>query len=194
VSPTPTPTPTATPTPKAVFHKNVVVRPVSGTVRVKLPGTNKFVDVDVTRNVPLGSTIDVKHGKIVLTSVPKKNGKPQTAKFYGGIFKLTQPGGITELTLNETLAACPRRHASAAAAAARKKPKTRRLWGDGHGAFRTKGRYSAATVRGTKWLVQDSCAGTLTRVMHGVVAVRDNVRRKTVVLRAGKRYLARPRR
>jgi hypothetical protein len=66
--------------------------------------------------------------------------------------------------------------------------------GDGSGSFRTSGRYSSATVRGTKWLVQDSCAGTLTRVVRGVVAVRDDVRRRTVVLRAGKKYLARPRR
>ena len=42
-----------------------------------------------------------------------------------------------------------------------KKPKTRKLWGDGKGNFRTTGKYSAATVRGTKWLVQDSCTGTL---------------------------------
>ena len=50
-----------------------------------------------------------------------------------------------------------------------------------------------ATVRGTKWLVQDSCAGTLTRVTKGAVTVRDNVKHTTVVVRAGKRYLARPR-
>lgn len=195
VSPTPTPAPTATPAPAPVFHKNVVVRPVSGKVKVKLPGTNKFVDLDVTQNVKLGSTIDVRHGKIALTSVPKPGGKPQTAFFYGGIFKLTQPGGITQLRLTEPLAACPRRHHAAAAAAAKKKrPKTRSLWGDGHGAFRTKGQYSAATVRGTKWFVRDSCAGTLTRVVRGVVSVRDEVRHKTVTLRAGKKYLARPRR
>jgi len=42
--------------------------------------------------------------------------------------------------------------------------------------------------------VQDSCAGTLTRVLRGRVAVRDAVKRKTVIVRAGKRYLARPRR
>jgi hypothetical protein len=34
----------------------------------------------------------------------------------------------------------------------------------------------------------------LTRVKAGVVAVRDAVKRRTVVLRAGKSYLARPRR
>ena len=55
------------------------------------------------------------------------------------------------------------------------------------------GKYSAATVRGTKWLVEDSCAGTRTTVAQGAVTVRDKVKRKTIVLRAHKRYLARPR-
>ena len=49
-------------------------------------------------------------------------------------------------------------------ASAATKPKSRKLWGDGKGKFRTRGQYAAATVRGTKWLVQDSCSGTLTRV------------------------------
>ena len=65
------------------------------------------------------------------------------------------------------------------------------MWGDGKGSFRTTGKYSAATVRGTKWLVEDSCAGTLTRVTIGVVAVRAG--KKTVLVRAGKKYLAKPR-
>ena len=42
-----------------------------------------------------------------LTSVPKAGGKPETAKFYDGMFKVTQSGGITTLTLNEPLAPCP---------------------------------------------------------------------------------------
>ena len=37
------------------------------------------------------------------------------------------------------------------------KKKKRRLWGDGSGKFRTKGKHSAATVVGTKWLVEDKC-------------------------------------
>ena len=84
----------------------------------------------------------------------------------------------------------------AAAAAPRRprRPSKRHLWGDGKGAFRTSGKYSSATVRGTKWLVKDSCAGTLTRVVRGTVKVRDKVRRKTVTVRAGKSYLAKPRR
>jgi ferric-dicitrate binding protein FerR (iron transport regulator) len=65
------------------------------------------------------------------------------------------------------------------------------LWGDGKGKFRTKGSYSAATIRGTKWLVQDTCTTTLTRVAQGAVTVRDDVRKKNVVVRAGKSYTAR---
>jgi hypothetical protein len=189
-SPTPTPTPTVVP-PKPVFHKTVVVKPVSGKVKIKLKGSNKFVTLTAADDIPLGSTIDVKAGKIQLSSVPKKDGTVQTATFFGGIFKVTQSGRITDLRLTEGLAPCGSR-AHASAAKAKKKPKTRHLWGNGKGAFRTTGRYSAATVRGTEWLVQDSCSGTLTRVKHGVVNVRDTVRHKTIVVRAGHRYTAKP--
>ena len=110
---------------------------------------------------------------------------------YEGVFKVTQSGGTTVLALTQPLASCRGRGASAAA---KKKPGKRHLWGDGKGSFRTSGQYSSATVRGTKWLVQDSCAGTVTRVVRGSVKVRDNVRRTTVTVAAGKSYLARPRR
>ena len=49
-------------------------------------------------------------------------------------------------------------------------------------------------MRGTTWLVQDTCTSTLTRVIEGVVTVRDNVKKKNVVVRAGKRYTAKPKR
>jgi ferric-dicitrate binding protein FerR (iron transport regulator) len=68
----------------------------------------------------------------------------------------------------------------------------RKLRGNGRGRFRTRGRYSAATVRGTDWTVEDRCDGTLTRVKRGRVSVRDFRRRKTVTVRAGKSYLAKP--
>jgi hypothetical protein len=49
-------------------------------------------------------------------------------------------------------------------------------------------------VRGTKWLTEDRCDGTLTRVVRGKVEVRDFVKRKTILVKAGKKYLARSRR
>jgi hypothetical protein len=69
----------------------------------------------------------------------------------------------------------------------------RRLRGNTRGRFRTRGRHSAATVRGTIWTVEDRCDGTLTKVRRGRVAVRDFRLRKTIVVRAGKSYLARAR-
>ncbi len=59
-----------------------------------------------------------------------------------------------------------------------------------HGKFRTSGRYSAATVRGTIWTVADRCDGTLTRVVTDSVAVTDFVHHKTIILHAGQSYLA----
>ena len=49
-------------------------------------------------------------------------------------------------------------------------------------------------MRGTKWLVEDRCTCTLTRVERGRVEVRDVVKHKTVIVRAGKRYTARAKR
>ena len=43
----------------------------------------------------------------------------------------------------------------------------RHLWGDGKGDFQTRGRGAAATVRGTIWLTEDRCDGTLVRVRRG---------------------------
>jgi hypothetical protein len=96
---------------------------------------------------------------------------------------------VTTLTLRVALDCKKVRRGKASAAA--KKPKSRKLWGDGKGKFRTKGSYSAATVRGTKWLVQDTCTSTTTRVTQGVVSVEDFVTHKKKTVRKGKRYIAR---
>ena len=117
----------------------------------------------------------------------------QTADFYDGIFKIAQSKGakpLTTLKLVEKLR-CPRAGKASIAAKGKKK---RRLWGDGSGKFKTQGKHSAATVVGTKWLVEDRCKSTTTRVVTGVVSVRDFVKRKTVRVKAGKKYVARARR
>jgi hypothetical protein len=171
-----------------VYHRSVVTGTVSGTILVRRPGAGGYVTLTGAQTIPLGSTVDARKGKVALTSVPRPGAPPQTATFYDGIFRVTQPGSVTVLTLVEPLARCVDGRAASAAAAKKK----RRLWGDGAGSFSVKGQYSAATVRGTRWLVEDSCAGTLTRVVHGSVSVRDNVRNKTIIVRAGQSYRARP--
>jgi 2-polyprenyl-3-methyl-5-hydroxy-6-metoxy-1,4-benzoquinol methylase len=66
----------------------------------------------------------------------------------------------------------------------------RRLRSSATGRFRTRGRNSSATVRGTIWTTTDRCDGTLTTVKRGKVDVRDFRRKKTILVRAGKSYLA----
>ena len=168
------------------------VAPKSGKVLLKRPGAKKFVALTQGAQIPVGTTVDTRDGRITITAAQGK-GKTASADFFDGLFKLTQTKGskpVTTLALTEKLT-CPRAKSASAAA---KKKKSRKLWGDGSGSFRTRGQYSAATVRGTKWLTQDTCTTTLTRVSKGVVTVQDLVKHKTVIVRAGKRYTARAKR
>ena len=176
----PQPTPTATPTETPVANKSVAAEEVKGTVLIKVNG--KFVpfEDDVINN---GTELDTRKGTVEITT--SEGGK---AKFFDGIFKVSQTRGLTTLTLTEALDCSSNGKARAAA----KKPKSRKLWGDGKGKFRTKGKYSAATVRGTKWLVKDTCTTTTTTVTQGVVQVEDFAKKRKVTVRKGaKPYVAR---
>jgi ferric-dicitrate binding protein FerR (iron transport regulator) len=75
------------------------------------------------------------------------------------------------------------------AAAATKRRRT--LFSHVKGHFRTRGRNSAATVRGTSWTMTDTCSGTRTSVKSGSVLVRDFRLRKNRIVLAGHSYLAR---
>jgi hypothetical protein len=101
--------------------------------------------------------------------------------------------GLTELRLKGQAAGFKRcRRGKRTAGASRLSRRTiRRLRGSAHGRYRTRGQHSAATVRGTVWTVADRCDGTLTTVKRGTVAVRDFRLKKTVMVHAGKHYLAR---
>ena len=172
----------------ARFHENVVVAPVTGTIKVRPKGSEKFEPLTGHLELDLGSDVDVTKGKVELASQPAPGAAEETVHFSAGRFKVTQRGHVTNLRLTGRLARCGDGEASSA-----KRRRSRRLWGEGVGRFRTSGRYSSATVSGTKWLVKDGCRGTLTRVEEGVVRVRDKVRDKTVIVEAGEHYLARAR-
>ena len=174
------------PLPPPVAGKQVNVGEVSGTVRIKEPG-GSFRILDGREPIRTGSVIDTTKGRVRLTSAAGR-GKTQTADFYDGVFKVVQSRGklpITELRLVGKLAGCKK-----ASTAARKR-KGRRLWGKGKGRFRTRGKRSSALVRGTTWLVEDRCDDTtLTVVRAGRVEVRDFRRKRSKIVRAGRRYVA----
>jgi CSLREA domain-containing protein len=171
--------------PPPVAGESVNVEP-DGPVKIKLPGSDDFIVLTDGQQIPVGTTVDVRKGRVSLAAAGGGE-----AVFYAGIFKIAQGKGakpLTTLKLVEKLS-CPKSQASAAA----KGKKKRRLWGNGKGRFRTRGKHSAATIVGTKWLVEDRCDSTLTRVARGRVSVRDFAKKKTVTVKAGKKYVARRR-
>jgi hypothetical protein len=159
----------------------------------------RFVPLQDIVNLPVASRLDATGGAVTLQSSKAKGGK-QTATFQAGIFQVLQSRakkakGLTDVVMTGGDFGQCKNTATASGpwASAKKKLSkqvVRRLKGNARGRFRTRGRHSAATVRGTKYQVIDRCDGTLTKVTRGKVAVRDFRAKKTVIVRAGKSYLA----
>lgn len=178
---------------------SAVVAPARGTLAMSPAGIQRTVPLQDTVVLPLRSLVDTTKGAVDVTSTRDRLGRSQTAQFFDGAFRVAQTAGrnpITEMALDGgDFSSCPSasRRRARRASAAQSKQSIRRLWGNGKGRFRTKGRYGAASVRGTRWLTDDRCDGTLIRVTRGSVTVRDIPRRRTVIVRAGNSYLARAR-
>jgi hypothetical protein len=174
---------------------------VSGTVIVTPPGKKPFKLGVQDRNIPIGSLLDTTHGRVDLRAAPvpgsvtgtARAAKVEDAEFDKGKFTVRQPAGatVTQILLaGGHLSVCS---VTAGAQIARKTLPhrvLRLLRGSGHGKFRTKGRYAAATVRGTIWTTTDYCDGTLVGVQRGVVSVQDFVAHKTVTVTAHHSYFA----
>ncbi len=186
--------------PAPVLGKAVGVTPSRGTVRVRARGSKRFITLTAGDSIPVGSTIDARRGRVALSSALNSSGKVQTAQFWGGIFKVGQSRsgrGMTDIALLGGRPSCAKAPAKASISK-RKRKRSRRgakLWAkDKRGRFRTRGSNSVATTRGTFWLTQERCNGTLTKVYEGAVVVRNRKTGKRVTVRAGKRYLARRKR
>jgi len=183
----------------------VVMEPIHGTVSVLAPGASKPEPLVDGARVPVGSVIDATHGTVDMTAVRDRAGTTQSGRFWGGAFVVEQrrSGDLTtEIKLRGgSRSGCSRQSVLRAAAVAgsterrRRRRVVRQLWGnDNHGRFSTHGANAVATVRGTTWLTQDRCNGTLVRVRKGRVDVADLVRHRTVKVTAGHAYFARARR
>jgi hypothetical protein len=189
--------------------------PVKGLVFVEING--KFIPITEVRQIPNGAIINALHGTVELitaaagntanvsrdaktnTKKPKAKVTTQKGTFGGAVFKITQDhSGLATLSLVEgagfagapTYASCQTHSGKAAVAALSKKTLQLLKGSDNHGKFRTKGRYAAATVRGTVWSIADRCDGTVTHVIKDSVLINDFVRHISLILHAGHSYLA----
>jgi hypothetical protein len=180
---------------------------VDGSAQAALSKGSGFVPLTEQRQIPLGTQVDARRGSLLLSTATTTPGKSQLGTFGGSVFKITQDStglnkGLTTLILIEgafpgapSFSTCagrqadPRTAHAAVSAAVLQTLHAR----DRHGHFRTRGRFSAGTVRGTVWDTVDRCDGTLTAVRRGAVVVTDFGLRKTVLVTAGHSYLAKRR-
>ncbi|MFL5895164.1 MAG: LCCL domain-containing protein [Thermoleophilaceae bacterium] len=149
--------------------------------------------------VPYGATVDVTGGTLQLSardvgSVTTFGDGTDLARFVlkkSSVQVAGRKRTVAELALTGgNFGSCSAAAGSARAAAGSNTKTVRALWASGKGRFRTKGRFSSATVRGTDWETIDRCDGTLTAVKAGAIVVRDFARKKSIVVKAGKSYLA----
>ena len=182
----------------------------AGSTAASVPAaTNSgFVRLTGPRAIPIGSRVDAHSGTIQIVTATGHGHQTQSGKFGGGAFTLQQSmkkdqAGLTTLTLltgatsgepGNSVCTAPKPTDKATARSAGHAPLSNRvlqtLRASAHGSFRTKGRYSAATVRGTVWDTIDRCDGTLTIVYSGTVLVTDSVTHSTIAVHAGHSYLA----
>lgn len=164
----------------------------SGTVLINVNG--KFVRLKALRRLRLGTELDTRKGRITLRAHDRSRGT-----FYGGRFKLlrgldTPVRGrkarrLIALALTGGDFTVCKKRATAGTAVLPAEP-VRYAWGSASGSFRTKGKYAAATVRGTLWRTADFCTGTQITVRRGKVDVLDLVKHKHVLITAGHSYMA----
>jgi hypothetical protein len=155
-------TPPVRATPK--LGRTVVVKATDGRVTVKPRGHERLTLTRHATAIPVRSLLDTTHGKVKLTSA-KPRGGTQSGVFSEGAFVVTQrkSDGLTDLTLSGgDFSACSKATSAGAPTTAARK-KRRRLFGRAHGHFRSRGRSSSATVKGTTWSMEDRCDGTITK-------------------------------
>ena len=188
---------------------DVNVEPVSGTVLVGIRGAARaaglgrasqkgitFVPLAEASQIPVGSFLDTRKGTVRMESARDRAGTRQRGTFLNSIFQVRQSRkprlkGLTDLVLKGgSFGRCGTAGRAGGATAALSRRTIRRLRASANGRFRTSGRNSSASVRGTAWDMIDRCDGTLTKVKRGRVVVRDFRRKRNITLTAGKSYLA----
>jgi hypothetical protein len=193
--------------PAAVSGRSFQVTPGFGTIAVRPAGTPAPLPLQEKDLVQVRSFVDATKGRLDVTTAFDQAGNQQTARVYDGPFTVSQLGTLREpiaLLRVATLPGCGTSTARSASAAGpgaplasaakakkkkakRRKKASRRLWvSERGGRWRTAtGSVSAAAI-GTRWLTTLQCDGTRVTVREGRVRVRDKIRNRTVVVRAGR--------
>jgi hypothetical protein len=188
---------------KPILGQTEDVEPVKGVIRIRLPGTHKFISLSGVTQIPNGSEIDADHGYVQIT-LELKHHKSETGIFYDGQFILHQTkggeatatvsggdsAGCTDVTGHTASVDGPTAQA-ASGKSPNKKKKVNSLWSNAHGNFTTKGSAGSAAVLGTRWYTENTCGGTYFYVARDKIKVTaDFPYKHTVIVTKGHSYFA----
>ncbi len=180
------------PVPAPVLGKTVNASTVSGKVRVDVPRDGQgFIALDEATQVPVGTKVDTRRGRVAITSATSQGGT-QSADFFKARFQIRQRAkkDLTTMKILERPQCGVGRDSREELASRKRKPG---LWGSGNGNFATQGNHGSASVRGTEWLLFEACGGvTGVRVKEGRVRFRNFYTRRSTIVNAGETAIARP--
>jgi hypothetical protein len=173
--------PAAVPPPPRLAAGTPIGSPAAGYAagRVKLPGQRRFSRIAREQPLPFGTQIDVSNGR----GVKLTDGARGSLTISGqrgdvlGRVTLARVAGLVELGLTGgSVNACGKA--------------VRRIWANGEGKFRVRGRY-ASVARSGWWLTSDFCDRTVIVARRGSLLVDDLAAKRKVVIRAPETYVAR---
>lgn len=159
-----------------------------------LPAMHRLVPLRYSVLLASGSrqrtapTLDASECAIRVRATPGQ-GRTASADVSGTAVTVGQSSGrrvTTTLTVRRPRCAGRRRSPNALPPEARLRVATDRR----RGRWRVKGKHSIAAAVGTDWVTLEGCSRTVTVVRRGRVQVFDRVKRRTVTVRAGHRYVA----
>jgi hypothetical protein len=182
--------------PPPVPGKSVDITPASGVVLVRRPGQKTFIRLQAGQQIPLGSVVNATAGVVTVVAATYGHGHTATGQAYGGLFRITQRLTTfgTEVTVMTLAGPKPTGCAARAARAARPR-RHRALTFRDPGPFKTIGIYAwgrGQAASKTTWLTEDTCAGTLIKVVRGTVIFDDIPHHRKFLLQAGQSFLAHP--
>ena len=208
VGPVTEPPKAAEPTPPLEPEHGIsfLVQPAGGTVRIKPPGQSGFTPLEGLQKIPVNSVIDTRAGTVQLTAATGNLGETtedNTVDFWDGLIRLEQSGDTNAAATARLVQKlrCAKRKGGGAKATKSSGPiarssgkRRRRVWGSGHGNYKTSGGGGTGSVRGTTWLTKDTCRGTFFKVTDGIgISVFDFDLGQTFDLGPGQSYFARNR-
>ena len=164
-------------------------------VRLGLPAQHRLVPLRYSILLPSGfrrrapPTLDAADCTFRLTAA-LEGARVASADVSGDAATVDQTSGrtvTTELTVKRPACSAQARFPVAQIRDRRVRINTRRR----RGRWKVRGEYSIGASFGTDWTTIDGCSETTTIVRRGRVKVFDRAKRRTVVVRAGHRYVAR---